>query len=202
MDAESTSFKKTGLHKEELKQAQRKAAKPLLYVGIVSIVMLFAGLTSAYVVRADNGNWLVFQLPGIAILSTAIIVSSSLTLLVAQMAIKRNQYTVTSFALFVTLLLGLAFFFTQYEGWKQLTAQGIYFIGKYSNASGSFLYLIALVHLAHMTGGILALVVSFVKSLLKRYSSTNYLGLELTAIYWHFLDLLWVYLFLFLYFYR
>jgi len=202
MDSESTTVKKSGMHREELKQAQRKAAKPLLYVGIVSIVMLFAGLTSAYVVRADNGNWLVFQLPGIIIISTAIIVTSSLSLLWAQMAIKKDNYRLTSIALFITLMLGVAFFFTQYEGWKQLTAQGIYFIGKYSNASGSFLYLIALVHLAHMVGGILALLVSFTKSLLKRYSSADYLGLELTAIYWHFLDLLWVYLFLFLYFYR
>jgi cytochrome c oxidase subunit 3 len=202
MDSENTVVKNKGLHREELKQAQRKTAKPLLYVGIVSIVMLFAGLTSAYVVRADNGNWLVFQLPGITILSTAIIVSSSLSLWLAQWAIKRDKFRLTSLALFVTLVLGISFFFTQYEGWKQLTAQGIYFIGKYSNASGSFLYLIALVHLAHMLGGILALLVSFTKSLLKRYSSADYLGLELTAIYWHFLDLLWVYLFLFLYFYR
>ncbi len=202
MNSEPSTVKKSGMHREELRKAQRKAAKPLLYVGIVSIVMLFAGLTSAYVVRADNGNWLVFQLPGISILSTAIIVSSSLTLLLAQMAIKKDNFKLTSLALFITLVLGIAFFFTQYLGWKQLTAQGIYFIGKYSNASGSFLYLIALVHLAHMLGGILALMVSFTKSLLERYSSVDYLGLELTAIYWHFLDLLWVYLFLFLYFYR
>ncbi|MBL7901323.1 MAG: cytochrome c oxidase subunit 3 [Bacteroidia bacterium] len=202
MDSESTTVKKSGMHREEIKKAQRKAAKPLLYVGIVSIVMLFAGLTSAYVVRADNGNWLVFQLPGIVILSTAIIVTSSVSMLLAQRAIKKDNHRLTSIALFITLVLGIAFFFTQYEGWKQLTAQGIYFIGKYSNASGSFLYLIALVHLAHMVGGLLALMVSFTKSLLKRYSSSDYLGLELTAIYWHFLDLLWVYLFLFLYFYR
>ena len=78
------------MHREEIKKAQRKAAKPLLYVGIVSIVMLFAGLTSAYVVRADNGNWLVFQLPGIVILSTAIIVTSSVSMLLAQRAIKKE----------------------------------------------------------------------------------------------------------------
>ena len=200
MDADNTIAQKSGMRREEIKQAQRKAAKPLLYVGIVSIVMLFAGLTSAYIVRADNGNWLVFQLPGITILSTAIIISSSLTMLLAQLAIKKNNYRLTSLALLITLVLGIAFFFTQYEGWKQLTSQGIYFIGKYSNASGSFLYLIALVHLAHMLGGILALLVSFVKSLFKRYSSNNYLGLELTAIYWHFLDFLWLYLFFFLLF--
>lgn len=199
---ETTKTKRINPHKGELKAAQRKAAKPLLYIGIVSIVMLFAGLTSAYIVRADNGNWLVFNLPSITIISTAVIIASSLTLFMAQRAIKKNNYTLTSLGLFLTLGLGIVFFFTQIAAWRELTAQGIYFVGKYSNASGSFLYLIALVHLAHMVGGLIALLVSLTKSLLKKYSASDYLGIELTAIYWHFLDLLWVYLFLFLYNYR
>lgn len=194
--------KKSNPHKAEIKAAQRKAAKPLLYIGIVSIVMLFAGLISAYVVRANNGNWLVFSLPSIAIVSTAIIITSSITMFLAQNAIKKDNLKLTSLALFLTLALGIAFFFTQIEGWRQLTTQGIYFIGKYSNAAGSFLYLLALLHLAHMIGGLIALMVSLSKNLLKKYSSSDYLGIELTAIYWHFLDLLWVFLFLFLYFYR
>lgn len=189
-------------HKAEIREAKRKTAKPLLWIGMVSIVMLFAGLTSAYVVRADNGNWNIFSLPDIAILSTAIIITSSFTLLLAQQAIKKGNYRLTSLGLFLTLGLGLVFFYTQVEGWRQLTAQGIYFIGKDSNASGSFLYLIALMHLLHMIGGLLALSVSLTKTLLKKYSASDYLGIELTAIYWHFLDALWVYLFLFLYFYR
>lgn len=188
--------------REELRQSRRRVAKPVLYVGIISIVMLFAGLTSAYVVRADNGNWLEFQLPSITILSTGIIITSSLTMLLAQLAVKKGKLGQTTLFVGLTLVLGIAFIFTQIEAWKQLTAQQIYFVGKYSNASGSFLYLIALVHLLHMAGGIIALMVSMVKSMLKRYSAEDYLGLELTAIYWHFLDLLWVYLFLFLYNYR
>lgn len=198
----TVNSKKGNPHKAEIKQAQRKAAKPLLYVGIVSIVMLFAGLTSAYVVRADNGNWLVFNLPPITFISTALIVTSSLTMLWAQVSIKKGKLQATTLGLLLTFLLGIGFFYTQVEGWKQLTAQGIYFVGKYSNASGSFLYLIALVHLLHMVGGLIALLVSLTKALLKKYSQADYLGVELTAIYWHFLDLLWVYLFLFLYNYR
>lgn len=187
---------------EEMRVSRRRVAKPVMYVGIISIVMLFAGLTSAYVVRADNGNWLEFQLPSIAILSTGVIVTSSLTMLLAQLAIKKGKVGQTSFFLALTLVLGFSFVYTQFEGWKQLTEQQIYFVGKYSNASGSFLYLIALVHLLHLAGGLIALMVSLGKSLLKRYSADDYLGLELTAIYWHFLDVLWVYLFLFLYNYR
>jgi cytochrome c oxidase subunit III len=189
-------------HKAELRVARRKAAKPMMYLAIVSMVMLFAGLTSAYVVRAGSGNWLVFRLPDIAILSTAVIITSSLTMLIAQRATRKDNHRLASAALFATLALGIVFFFTQIEGWRQLTAQGIYFVGKYSNASGSFLYIIAMVHLLHMSGGIIALTVSFTKSVLKKYSSADHLGLDLTAIYWHFLDLLWVYLFLFLYYYR
>ena len=199
---EAIKINKKNPHKAEIKASQRKVAKPLLYIGIVSIVMLFAGLTSAYVVRADNGNWLVFSLPNIVIISTAIIITSSLTMLIAQFAIKKDNYVLTNLGLFLTLSLGITFFFTQFEAWKELTAQKIFFVGKYANASGSFLYLIALVHLAHMIGGLIALSVSLTKSLLKKYSSSDYLGIELTAIYWHFLDLLWVYLFLFLYNYR
>lgn len=195
-------IKRENPHKAELKAARQKAAKPMLYIGIISMVMLFAGLTSAYVVRADNGNWLVFQLPAIAMVSTAIIITSSITMFIAQRAIKNDNYQLTTIGIGLTFLLGIAFFYTQLEAWKQLTAQGIYFFGKYANASGSFLYLIALVHLAHMIGGLISLLVTLVKSLRRKYSSTEHLGIELTAIYWHFLDILWVYLFLFLYFFR
>ncbi|MDO8998389.1 MAG: cytochrome c oxidase subunit 3 [Bacteroidota bacterium] len=195
-------IKKENLHKKEIKLAERKAAKPLLWIGIVSIVMLFAGLTSAYVVRAQNGNWQIFELPPILIISTALIVTSSLTMYLAQIAIRKDNYKLTNISLFLTLMLGFAFFYTQYQGWQELAINGVYFAGKKSNASGSFLIIIAFLHLMHMVGGLIALIVSLTKSLLKKYSSADSLGIELTAIYWHFLDILWVYLFLFLYFYR
>lgn len=198
----NVKIKRENPHKAEMALTRKKTAKPLLWIGIVSIVMLFSGLTSAYVVRADNGNWLVFQLPSISIISTAIIIFSSFTMFLAQMAIKKDNFKATSWLLFITFGLGLAFTYTQYLGWKELTSQGIYFLGKYSNASGSFLYLIAVVHILHLFGGLIALLITLVKSLKKSYSSQDYLGIELSAIYWHFLDVLWIYLFLFLYFFR
>ena len=199
---EKAKIKKESPHKAEMALMRKKSAKSLLWIGIVSIIMLFSGLTSAYVVRADNGNWLVFELPSIAIISTAVIIASSFTMFLAQMAIKKDKQKATSIYLLLTLLLGLAFTYTQYLGWKELTLQGIYFLGKYSNASGSFLYLIAVVHLLHLFGGLIALLITLFRSLKNRYSSQDYLGIELSAIYWHFLDLLWIYLFLFLYFFR
>lgn len=198
----TAKIKNENPHKAEIATMQKKSAKPLLWIGIVSIVMLFAGLTSAYVVRADNGNWLVFQLPPISIISTAVIIASSLTMFIAQLSIKRDKQSIASVFLFITFVLGIVFTYTQYAGWKELTAQGIYFLGKYSNASGSFLYLIAVMHLLHLFGGLIALLITLTKSLRKRYNSQDYLGIELASIYWHFLDALWIYLFLFLYFFR
>lgn len=187
---------------QELKGAERKAAKPLLYIAMVSIVMLFSGLTSAYIVRADNGNWLVFDLPKALFVSTALVICSSIALLFAQFALRKNHKGILQAALWSTFALGIGFVFSQIESWHQLTQMGIYFIGKHSNASGSFLYLLALVHMLHLFGGLIALLVTAINSLRGKYTAESHLGFSLCVIYWHFLTLLWIYLFLFLYFYR
>jgi cytochrome c oxidase subunit 3 len=189
-------------YKADLKAAQQKASKPLLWVGILSIVMLFAGLTSAYVVRADNGNWLLFNLPNAFYLSTAVIVTSSITLFFAfQMAKKNNQKGII-IGLLATFVLGLLFAYLQYAGWSELYGKHIVFGGKSSNASGSFLYLITFLHLLHLFAGLISLLVTLKNSIQGKYNAQNTLGLELCSIYWHFLDILWVYLFLFLYYIR
>ena len=189
-------------YKTDLIAARKKSAKALLWIGIVSIVMLFAGLTSAYIVRADNGNWLKFDLPDIFFLSTAIIITSSITFFLSHLSAKKNNYSGVKLWVFVTFVLGIVFCFTQFQGWSALYEKGIVFAGKYSNASGSFLYVLTGVHMAHLFAGLISLFVVLINSLRKRYDSENLLGLELSGIYWHFLDLLWVYLFLFLYFIR
>ena len=188
--------------KAELKAAQNKASKPLLWIGIFSMVMFWAGLTSAYVVRADNGNWLIFNVPNIFIISTAVIITSSITLFYAYNSAKKNNYSQVTLGLLLTLLLGFAFMYCQYKGWKELFNNGIVLGGKKSNASGSFFILFVFAHWAHLIGGIISLTITLLKSLRKRYNAENTLGLELCAIYWHFLDILWVYLFLFLYYIR
>lgn len=199
---EQETFKPSPTANAELKAARNKAAKPLLWVGIVSIIMLFAGLTSAYVVRADNGNWLIFNLPNVFFVSTAVIITSSITMFLAlQMAKKDNNKGIV-LGLLATFILGLVFTYTQFQGWKELTANGVVFAGKYANASGSFLYVLTGLHLAHLFGGLISLFITLINSLKRKYSATNTLGLELCSIYWHFLDILWVYLFLFLYYIR
>jgi len=195
-------YKPSPTYKAELAAAKRKAAKPLLWIGIISIVMLFAGLTSAYVVRADNGNWLLFNLPNAFFLSTALIITSSITLFMSLQMAKRNNKPGVIIGISLTFALGIAFTFAQFAGWNDLTAKGIVFAGKYSNAAGSFLYALTGLHLAHLFGGLIALFVTLINSIRGKYTKEDTLGLELTSIYWHFLDILWVYLFLFLYYIR
>jgi len=115
---------------------------------------------------------------------------------------KKNNYSQVTLGLAITLALGLAFVYCQYQGWMELYAKGIVMGGKASNASGSFFILFVWTHWAHLIGGIISLTITLFKSLKRRYNAENTLGLELCSIYWHFLDILWVYLFLFLYYIR
>lgn len=174
----------------------------MLWLGIVSMVMLFAGLTSAYIVRQGQGNWVVFELPSEFYISTGLILISSVTMWMAQSAIRNGEPAKLTRFLAISLLLGIGFVVSQFLGWGKLVDQKIFFAGTQSNASGSFMYAITGLHLAHLFGGLIILLVTLVKSVSGKYSKENYLGIQLASIYWHFLDLLWIYLFLFLVFIR
>lgn len=182
----------------ERKSIQEKTMKPMLWIGMVSIVMLFAGLTSAVVVRKSDGNWLEFYMPSMFWISTIIIILSSITMQFSVWAAKREKFKAVKILLATTLLLGIGFAFSQFEAWNQLTEGQVYFTGSESNASGSFLYVLTFAHLLHLVGGLVALGFVFFKSLKNFYKPKNLLGLQVCSIYWHFLDGLWIYLFLFL----
>lgn len=184
----------------EEREHRQRTRKPLMIVGMVSIVMLFAGLTSAYIVRQADGNWLTFDLPSSFYISTVLLVASSATLWWAQKAVKKNDFTSVKLGMGLTLLLSLAFVISQFVAYGAMTEQGLFFVK--TNVSVSFLYIITFAHLLHLIGGIIALTVSWVKSMKELYTAENRLGLELTAMYWHFLDALWIYLLLFLLFIR
>lgn len=164
--------------------------------------MLFAGLTSAYVVRANNGNWLIFNLPNAFYLSTAVIITSSITLFFALQMAKKSNNKGTILGLIVTFILGLVFTYLQFVGYGELLDKHVFFSGKSANASGSFLYILTFLHILHLVAGLIVVLVTLKNSIKGRYNAQNTLGLELCSIYWHFLDILWVYLFLFLYFIR
>src|SRR6185436_4348159 len=166
--------------------------KIFLWIAIVSIIMLFAGLTSGYIVRQAEGNWVHFELPKIFYLSTAFIVISSLSMQWAVWSVKKNQFGNSLTGLIITLGLGLAFSFSQFLGWTKLVEEKIFFVG---NPSGSFLYVLTGLHLAHLAAGILYLLVIITNSIRAKYNAERNLPVQLCATYWHFLDILWVYLF-------
>lgn len=179
---------------------KRRAKVTMMWVGIVSIVMLFAGFTSGFILSMGRKDWVSVTLPPAFITSTIIIIISSLTMFAAQYAVKKGNKGGVVGGLLLTLALGIGFAISQYLGFKELFAQGHSFVSK--NPADSWTNMIPFMHLLHVAGGLLALFVTFIQASRGKYTAENYLGLRLTAIYWHFLDILWLYLYVFLYLIR
>lgn len=177
---------------------KHRTAKPMLWMGIVSICMLFAAFTSAYVVSRSKADWVVFDLPKVFYVSTALILLSSITMNWAMSSAKKDNLKNITPALLLTLILGCGFMITQYLGWADMVARDIYFMGSRSHPSGSYIYVITILHILHLVGGIIGLLIALSRSIRGVFNSGNLLGLQLCAIYWHFLDVLWIYLFFFL----
>ncbi|ANI90225.1 cytochrome oxidase subunit III [Arachidicoccus ginsenosidimutans] len=171
--------------------------KFLLWIGIASIVMLFAGLTSAYIVKRSFANWLEFPLPKIFWLSTCVILISSLTMHLALKAFKAHERKRYRLLITLTAALGVAFALLQLYGFITLEHRGIHIFGTGSNASASFLGVITIVHAVHVIGGVVALLIMFFRAFRKRVKRYDATPVEIAAIYWHFVDILWIYLFIF-----
>ena len=180
---------------------QRKRIHPqkfALWVALGSIVMMFAGMTSAYIVKRNQVNWQGFDLPVIFWYSTAIIIGSSITVHFAAKAFKNRQMQRYRQLIAATALLGVAFMVLQVLGFYDIQARGVKLIGQYSNVSGSFLFAITSLHIAHVLGGIIALLIIFVQAFARKKRNYSVVPVENMATYWHFVDALWIYLFLFL----
>ena len=181
------------------KEKNDRSKKMMLWFGIVSLLMAFAGWTSAYIVSSKREDWLSnIELPLSFYISTAIIILSSFTYIMAKKAIQKDAKKAATNWLLITLGLGVAFIGLQFNGFSQLVAQGYYFTGPTSSIKMSYIFLIAAVHIAHVIAGIISLLVVLYNQFKGKYSATEYLGLSLGATFWHFLDLLWVYLILFM----
>lgn len=180
----------------EYRRSKIHPKKFALWVACASMMMLFAAFTSAYIVRQAAGNWLEFQLPNIFLINTAVILLSSVTLQIAYTAFKKERTSVYRLFLVITFILGLAFIALQYQGWLALTAIGVELT---TNPSGSFVYVISGVHAAHILGGLAAILIAILHAfaLKHKVTSARKLRFELTLIYWHFVDFLWVYLLIF-----
>ena len=184
-----------------LEERNNRAKKMMLWFGIISLIMSFAGWTSAFVVSSSRRDWLKdFQLPNAFIVSTIIILISSLTFILAKQALKKEIRSGTTLWLFTTFALGLAFIYYQFSGFQQIIDLGYNFTGPTSNVTMSYIYLIAIVHILHVVVGLICLLVVIYNHFKQKYSPSKMLGFELVTTFWHFIDILWVYLFLFLYF--
>ena len=184
-------------------EKQKRAKKMMLWFGIISLVMSFAGLTSAFIVSSSREDWLAnFTLPSAFTYSTLIIILSSVMLFLAKQTLKKNQAAVTTSLLIGAFVLGIAFIYSQIQGFNQIIASGYNFTGPTSNITMSYIYVIAVVHILHVLAGIICLFVVIINLLNKKYSNENRLGFDMASNFWHFVDVLWVYLFFFLYFFN
>jgi len=165
-----------------------------MWVAIASIIMMFAGLTSAYIVKSGQAAWQGVKTPDMFWYSTAVLLISSITMQAALRAIKQRAMNQYRSLLLVTLVLGLVFVVLQYTAFKWLWDHGVHFEGA---GAGQFLYIIFGLHALHVLGGIIALTVMLVKQFLGKIRSYNTTAAEVMSTYWHFVDVLWIYLLIF-----
>ena len=168
-----------------------------LWLFLVSVVMIFAGLTSAFIVRQSEGNWLEFDLPQIFWVNSAIIILSSLSMHWAYRSAKKDHLDQLKLALGITTALGIAFLVGQWYSWVALVDMDVYFVG---NPAGSFLYVLTGLHAIHLISGVIFLIIVLISSFKYKIHSKRLTTLDMCATYWHFLGALWLYLFMFLLF--
>jgi cytochrome c oxidase subunit 3 len=169
-----------------------------LWIAFASIIMAFAGLISAYLVKMTQDNWLTFNLPWIFTVSTLVILASSATMIFAVKAYKEREMPKYRALITITAFLGVVFIILQISGFYTTDHLGVKLLGKGANASGSFLLVIAGLHIIHVLGGVIALLVQFFKAFSRNKRTYSVIPIEITAQYWHFVDILWIVLFIFL----
>jgi len=181
-------------------EQQRKRIHPhkfTLWIGMASIVMMFAGFTSAYIVKRNDSNWIEFKLPPVFWFSTGVILLSSLTIYLASRAFKDRNMSRYRLLITVTAALGVLFVVLQWMGFQYLQDHGVKLIGSNSNASGSFLGVITGIHMLHVLAGVIVLIVMFLRVFDMRRKNYSMVPIEVVSTYWHFVDGIWIYLFIF-----
>ena len=183
---------------EAVSMQQRKKIHPhkfTLWIAIGSIIMMFAGLTSAYIVKSNQANWQEVKTPQVFWYSTAAILLSSLTIQMALRSFKQREMNRYRQLMGITVVLGIAFIILQWNGFMQIWQSGIQFKGVAGD--GQFLYVIFGLHAVHVLGGAIALIIMLIKAFFGQTRTYGGTGIEVMATYWHFVDALWIYLFVF-----
>ena len=180
-----------------------KAKKMMLWFGMISLSMSFLGITSGYIISQERPDWLNdFQIPPAFYISLVIIIISSVTFHIAKKSVIAQERKKGLVFLVSTFILGLAFVIYQFKGFSEIISYGYFFTGSESTITTSFIYLVVLLHLAHIVAALISLLVVIYNHYKQRYTSENTVGIEIAATFWHFVDVLWLYLFLFFYFIR
>lgn len=165
-----------------------------LWVAMASIIMMFAGLTSAYIVKSNQANWEIVDTPKEFWYSTLVILLTSVTIQWSLRAFKQREMQKYRMLLAVTGVLGLLFVVLQYLGFQWMWDNGVRLQG---SGAGQFLYIIAGLHGLHVLGGVVALLIVILKAFFSNTRTYNAVPVELMSMYWHFVDILWIYLFIF-----
>lgn len=173
--------------------------KFITWLFIITIIMFFAAFTSAYIVRRAEGNWVEFPLPLYFWISSGVLIVSSIMMHLSVWAAKKDEFAKLKLFISLTLVLGITFLILQYLGWQELQQSGVYLKG---NPSGSFLYILTGLHMFHLVTGLGVLVFGFIAAYKMNIHSQNLNQIQVCATYWHFLDILWIYLFVFLLYFR
>ena len=166
-----------------------------LWLFLVTVVMIFAALTSAYIVRQAEGNWLEYELPEIFWYTSGIVILSSTALQVAYYSAKKDNFIGLRLGMVLTVLLGIGFLIGQWYSWVALVDREVFFVG---NPAGSFLYVFTGLHAVHLISGVIFLIIVLISTFRYKVHSQALNTLDMAATYWHFLGGLWLYLFLFL----
>jgi cytochrome c oxidase subunit 3 len=166
-----------------------------LWLFMVTVLMVFAALTSAYIVRQAEGNWLEYELPEIFWITSGIVLLSSVSVQAAYFAAKKDNFLALRIWMALTVLLGIAFLVGQWYSWVALVDREVFFVG---NPAGSFLYVFTGLHAVHLISGVIFLIIVLISTFRYKVHSQALNTLEMATTYWHFLGGLWLYLFLFL----
>jgi len=166
-----------------------------MWLFIVTVVMIFAAFTSAHIVRQADGDWLIYDIPQMLWVTSGIILLSSVTMQWAYMAAKKDKLEQVKLALSLTMILGIAFIYGQFQAWGQLVDAGVFFVG---NPGGSFMYVFTGLHVLHLVSGLLYLLYMLIVAFKNKVHSKNMLNMDMSTTFWHFLGGLWIYLFIFL----
>lgn len=180
------------------KSEQRKKIHPhkfTLWVAIASIMMMFAGLTSAFIVKSNLVGWSDVKLPKLFWVSTAVIIASSITVQMALRSFTQRNMTAYRGLIATTVALGILFVVLQWLGFNELWQQGYHWKG--SAGASQFLYIIFGLHAIHVLGGVIALLVMFMKAFFGKVKLYSAVPVDVAATYWHFVDILWIYILLF-----